>query len=60
MKKQIVFKDIAGEIVQTVKGDGLEEWLEQAKKNASWRDDLTYEFEEYDDRDEVEDAEILH
>ena len=32
MKKQIVFTDTAGEIVQIVRGDGLDEWLEQAKK----------------------------
>lgn len=60
MKKQIVFKDSSDEIVQIVRGDGLDEWLERAKVSESWNDELTYEFEDYDDRDEVEDAEILH
>lgn len=59
MKTQIVFKDTSGEIVQTVKGDGLEQWLENAKQSESWREDLTYSFEEYDDRSEIQDAEII-
>lgn len=59
MKTQIVFKDQQGEIVQTVRGDGLEQWLEVAKQSSTWRNDLSYEFEEYDDRNEIEDAEIL-
>jgi hypothetical protein len=59
MKTQIVFKDQQGEIVQTVRGDGLEQWLETAKQSSTWRSDLSYEFEEYDDRNEIEDAEIL-
>lgn len=43
MKQFIVFKNQQGEIVQTVEGDNLEEWLDKVKSSPSWRQDLTHE-----------------
>lgn len=47
--KQIVFKNQQDEVVQTVQGDDLEQWLERAKQSPSWNKELSYTFEEVED-----------
>lgn len=44
--KQIVFKNQQDEIVQTVQGDDLDEWLKRAKQSPAWNNNLVYTFED--------------
>lgn len=44
--KQIVFRNQQDEIVQTVQGDDLEQWLERAKQSSAWNNNLSYTFED--------------